>query len=126
MAVGDFDEDGDLDIAVVDINERPSLRSSDGVNRQHWLAVEAVGTSSNRGGIGTRIRIAAGDGVQIGEVGSGGSYLSQRDPRVFFGLGSWTRVDQVEVRWPSGKVQRLAAVKADQVLTVLEESDADD
>ena len=121
VAVGDCDNDGDLDIAVVNINDRAALLRNDGGNRQHWLSIRTVGQHSNRDGIGARVRLTAGDLVQVAEVHSGGSYLSQHDPRLFFGLGRRTRVDEVEIRWPGGALQRLAPLAADQFLTVRQE-----
>jgi hypothetical protein len=119
-ALGDWDNDGDLDIAVVHINEPASLLRNDRDNKGNWLAIRTLGTVSNRDGVGTRIRVRAGDLVQVREVRRGGSYLSSHDPRIFFGLGERVRVDEVEIRWPSGKVQRLEGVEAGQILLVEE------
>src|SRR4051794_26931081 len=123
MAVGDFDNDGDLDLLVNCVNDVPQLLRCDSQLKNHWIKVKAVGTKSNRTGIGARIHCTMQeDGKerrQMDEVRSGGSYLSQSDLRVHFGVGEATSVD-LEVRWPSGVVDRLAGVKTDRVVTVME------
>ncbi len=119
-ATADYDNDGDLDLFVSNNNQRGLLLRNDGGNRQHWLSVRTIGTHSNRDGIGARIRVMAGDLHQVEEVRSGSSYLSQNALRVHFGLGTHTRVDRVEIHWPSGVEQVLEDVAADQFLTVRE------
>ncbi len=119
-ATADYDNDGDLDLFVSNNNQRGLLLRNDGGNRQHWLSVHTVGTHSNRDGIGARIRVIAGGSEQVKEVRSGSSYLSQNALRVHFGLGTHTRVNRVEIRWPSGVKQVLEGVAADQFLTVRE------
>jgi enediyne biosynthesis protein E4 len=121
-AFGDYDNDGDTDIFVSDSNGQPSqLLRNDGGNRNHYLAIEAIGTQSNRDGIGARIKVAAGDLTQVKEVRTSYGYLSANDPRVLFGLGGRTRVDRIEIRWPNGQVQVLEDIEADQILTIEEE-----
>ena len=120
---GDYDNDGDLDIAVNNNDEEAGLLRNDGGNQRNWLAVRTVGTVSNRDGVGAQISITAGGSRQVGEVRSGESYISQNDPRVFFGLGNAIEVELVEVRWPSGRMQRLEGVAVNQVLTVQEEGE---
>jgi hypothetical protein len=123
MAVGDFDNDGDLDLLVNCVNEVPQLLRCDSSLENHWIKVKTVGTKSNRTGIGTRIYCTTqqdGKGRrQMDEVRSGGSYISQSDLRVHFGLGQAATAD-LEVRWPSGLVDRLPGVAADRVVTVVE------
>lgn len=119
MAVGDFDNDGDLDLLVNCINDVPQLLRCDSAGKNNWLKVKTVGVKSNRTGIGARVYCAAGGRRQMDEVRSGGSYLSQSDLRVHFGLGESGTAD-VEVHWPSGTVDKLRAVKANQVITVVE------
>ena len=119
MAVGDFDNDGDLDVLVNCINDVPQLLRCDSRGKHGWLKVKTVGVKSNRTGIGARIYCTAGGRRQMDEVRSGGSYLSQSDLRVHFGLGTATTAD-LEIRWPSGVVDRIRGVKANQVLRVVE------
>ncbi|MDE2703671.1 MAG: CRTAC1 family protein, partial [Gemmatimonadota bacterium] len=120
MALGDCDNDGDLDIAVSHINARPSLLRNDMDGARNYLAVRTVGVESNRDGVGARIRVRTGSRVQVREVRRGGSYLSSHDPRAFFGLGTSAQADEVEIRWLSGKMQRFEGVLAGQVLTAEE------
>ena len=117
---GDYDNDGDVDVAVLNIDDRPNLLRNDGGNAGHWLQVKTVGTRSNRMGIGARVRVRADSLVQIREIRSGSSYLSQNDMRAHFGLGERTRADTVEVRWPAGSVDRLVNVPADRLIVVEE------
>jgi hypothetical protein len=119
-AFGDFDNDGDVDILVNCINDVPQLLRCDQAVKKNWLRVKAVGTKSNRSGIGARVCCTtAGGHRQIDEERSGGGYISQNDLRVHFGLGEAGAAD-LEVRWPSGLVDRISGVKANQVITVLE------
>jgi hypothetical protein len=120
VAVADFDNDGDLDILVVNINDRPSLYRNDGGNRNHWIGFRLEGTRSNRSAIGARVEIEAGGRKQISYVLSGGSYLSQNDLRVHFGLGDMTRVERVRIRWPNGNVEELGPFETDRVITIKE------
>jgi len=94
-AVGDYDNDGDLDILAINLNDRPSLYRNDGGNRNHWITFRLEGTRSNRSAIGARVEIEAGGRKQISEVRSGGNYLSQDDMRIHFGLGETERIDRV-------------------------------
>ncbi len=120
MAVGDFDNDGDLDVVVNCVNDYPQLLRCDQSGSNHWLKVRCVGTKSNRSAIGARVVCTTTGGRRMtDEVRSGGSYLSQSDLRVHFGLGKAASAD-VEVRWPSGTVQKVPNVKANQVLTLTE------
>ena len=119
LAVGDFDNDGDLDVAVNCMNDLPQLLRCDNLTGRHWLQVKLTGTVSNRSAIGARVTCVAGGKRQMNEVRSGGSYLSQSDLRLHFGLGAAETADLV-IRWPTGKEQRLVGVKADQALQVTE------
>ena len=118
----DYDGDGDIDLFVLNLNGPPALLRNDGDHDNHYLLVRTVGTASNRDGIGARVIISAGGQSQHAEVQSGGSYLSHNDLRLHFGLGQAEHVDRLEVRWPSGGVQVLSDIAADQVLTVVEPS----
>lgn len=119
-AFGDIDNDGDIDIVINNMDDTPTLLRNDGGNRSHWLGFKLVGTKSHRRAINARVRLRVGERWQTGEVFSGCSYLSQNDFRLHFGLGQAVKVDEIEIRWPSGARTRLQDVKADQVLTVKE------
>jgi hypothetical protein len=120
VAVGDIDNDGDVDVVVNDLDGSPQLLRNDGGNAGNSLLVKLVGTKSNRDGIGARVKVVAGDLTQVDEVFSGGSYLSQNDLRLHFGFGQRTKVDLVEVRWPSGVVEKLTNVNVNKILTIKE------
>jgi enediyne biosynthesis protein E4 len=120
LAVGDFDNDGDLDILISHLDDSPSLLRNDGGNRNHWLRIKTVGTRSNRDGFGARVQVSAGGLTQIDEVRANSSYLSASDPRLLFGLGNAARVDRIVVRWPSGTIEEIKDEPADQVLVVQE------
>jgi len=123
MAVGDFNNDGTLDLLVNCINDVPQLLRCDSRLKNNWIKIKTVGVQSNRTGIGARIycttEVAGKPHRQMDEVRSGGSYISQSDLRVHFGLGLATTAD-LEVRWPSGLVDRLRNVDANRVITVVE------
>ncbi len=107
---------------IEDLDGAPMILRNRGVAGNHWIGFELQGTKSNRLAIGARVQITAGKMTQTEEVRSGGSYLSQNDLRVHFGLGAATKVDSVEIRWPSGAVEKVAgaALKVDQLYSVLE------
>ena len=119
-AFGDYDNDGDIDVIVININERPSLYRNDGGDRSHWISFRLEGTISNRDAIGARVEIDVNGRTQVAEVQSGGSYLSHNDIRVHFGLGDATRVDRIRIRWPNGDTEELGGVEANRFLTVKE------
>lgn len=119
-AFGDYDNDGDIDVLVVNINSRPSLYRNDGGNRKAWIGFRLIGASSNRDAIGARVEIEAGGRTQIGEVRSGGSYLSHNDMRVHFGLGSAQRVDRIRIRWPNGQTETREGMNTRQYVTIRE------
>jgi hypothetical protein len=119
MAVGDFDNDGDLDLLVNCINDTPQLLRCDSTLKNNWIKVKTVGVKSNRTGIGARVYCTADDHRQMDEVRSGGSYLSQSDLRVHFGLGA-AAVADLQIRWPSGTIDNHAGVKANQVFIAVE------
>jgi hypothetical protein len=123
-AVADIDNDGDLDLLVLNLNGPPRLYRNDGGNRRHWLMIRCIGSTANRDAIGARIRVTVGELSQTREIRSSSGYLSQSDPRAHFGLGASTTADTVEIRWPGGRTQTLKNVAADQVLTVTEPVDA--
>lgn len=121
-AFGDFDNDGDIDVVVNCVNEVPQLLRCDVQNSNNWIKVKTVGVKSNRSGIGARVLCATPDGrIQVDEVRSGGSYISQNDLRIHFGLGRSNECS-IEVRWPSGLVDRIDRVRARGILVVREGS----
>jgi hypothetical protein len=120
-AFGDFDNDGDVDILVVNLNEPPSLLRNDVTGKNHWIKVKLQGVKSNRSAIGARATVHYGQKVQAKEVLSQYSYLSVNDSRLHFGLGSVTMVD-IEIRWPLGQIERLTNVAADRLIHVTEGS----
>jgi hypothetical protein len=119
-SMADYDSDGDVDLFVLELNGPPRLLRNDGGNAGNYLLIDTIGTRSNRDGIGTRIELEVGGLKQYAEVRSGGSYLSMNDRRVHFGLGAAQRVERIELHWPSGAVQILRDVAANQVLQVRE------
>ncbi len=120
-AFGDFDNDGDMDILVMNMNEPPSLIRADVDSRNHWLKVKLIGTVSNRTAIGARVRVRSGGSrLQAQEVQSQSSYYSVNDFRLHFGLAASTKADSVEVRWPTGKVDVFRDVVADKLVVIRE------
>jgi len=122
-AIGDFNNDGVLDVLVNCINDVPQLLRCDSTLKNHWIRVKTEGVKSNRSGIGARIYCTTPGHRQMDEVRSGSSYISQSDLRVHFGLGAEEKAD-LEVHWPSGVVDKLLGVKANQVVTIKEGSSA--
>jgi hypothetical protein len=122
-AFGDYDNDGNVEVLVNNQNEPPSLLKQSGKPAGNWVLLKLVGVKSNRSAIGARVRITAGGLTQIGEVRSGGSYLSQSDLRLHFGLGTAQRIDRLEIRWPSGppQVEQLEKnLPVNRVITIRE------
>jgi hypothetical protein len=122
-AYGDYDNDGDLDVLVSVNGSAPRLLRNDNATGNHWLRVELVGAGGNRDAIGARVRVKAGSLPPGGAsllVRSGSSYLSSHDRRLLFGLGSATRAEAIEVRWPDGSVQSLGPVAADRTVRIVQ------
>jgi enediyne biosynthesis protein E4 len=120
-AFGDFENNGTIGVVVNCVNDVPQLLRCVNTLKNNWLKVKAVGVKSNRSGIGARVVCATGGHRQMDEVRSGGSYISQNDLRIHFGLGKADHAD-IEIHWPSGTVDKLANVAANQVITVKEGS----
>jgi enediyne biosynthesis protein E4 len=120
LAVGDLFDDGNMDVVVNDLDGSPMILRNHGFPGRHWVSFELVGTKSNRMALNARVRITAGGMTQTDEVHSGGSYLSQNDLRLHFGLGSATKIDTVEIFWPSGATDKISNLAADQFYSVLE------
>lgn len=119
LAVGDFDNDGDLDVLIMNVNEPPSLWRNESPKGNGWLKVKLTGVQSNRSAIGAKVVVHYGDRVQMQERRSQSSYLSADDPRLHFGLGSASEA-RVEVVWPSGLHESIGTVKKNQVLLLRE------
>src|SRR2546423_2541905 len=119
-AFGDIDNDGDVDLLINNLDGPPQLLRNDGGNANNSIFFKTVGVKSNHDGIGARVKIICGDLSQIGEVYSGGSYLSQSDLRVHFGLEKRTKIDLIEVHWPSGMVDKVNNVSANKIFTIKE------
>ena len=117
-AFGDFDNDGDMDILIMNMNEPPSLLRADRGGSGHWLKVKLRGTRSNRSAIGARVSVRVGRSIQVQELHSQTSYLSVNDFRLHFGLGSARSVDSIRVRWPDGSFEQFGTVRADQLVHI--------
>ena len=120
LAVGDLFNDGNMDLVVEDLVGSPMILRNHGLPGKHWVSLELAGTRSNRLAIGARLKLVAGGMTQTSEIPSGGSYLSQHDLRVHFGLDKATTIDSLEIRWPSGKVETITKLEADKFYSILE------
>ena len=120
LAIGDLWNTGQLSAVISNMNDRPSLLKNEQKYPGHWIAFKTVGTKSNRDGIGARITIKAVKRLLVDEVRSGSSYYSQNDMRVHFGLGTVTKLDSVEIRWPSGLTERFDSASVDKINEVKE------
>jgi hypothetical protein len=120
LAVGDLFNDGQIDVVVNNLDGAPLILRNRGVSENHWVSFELAGTKSNRLAIGARLKLVAGGMTQTEEIHSGASYLSQNDLRVHFGLGKATKIDSLEIRWPSGQVETIKDLAADKFYSVLE------
>jgi hypothetical protein len=119
-AFGDIDNDGRIDIVTTNLNSHPELLINRSLNSNHWLIVNLVGTRSNRDGLGAKLKVVTGKDAQYNHATTSVGYGSSSDKRVHFGLGKATKVDTLEIIWPSGIKQVLTGVTSDQILTVRE------
>jgi len=120
LATADFDNDGDIDIVTNNGGDYPSLLCNDGGNANHWLTILLIGTKSNRDGTGASLRLTSGGESHVEQAKGGMGYMSASDPRIHFGLGKNTKIDSIEITWPSGQVDRLNDVVVDQIIAVQE------
>ncbi len=120
-AFGDFDEDGDVDIVVNDLDGPPMLLRNDGGSKAgHWIILRLTGTKSNRNAVGAKVTLMAGGLAQVSEMHGGDSYISHSDRRLHFGLGVTTKIDSLTIRWPSGMVEKLTDLPVDRVILITE------
>lgn len=120
-AFGDYLNNGEMDVLILNLNDLPSLLRNEGGNRQNWIKLKLIGTHCNRTAIGARARVITGKHIQMDEVHSGTSVMSQSDLRLHFGLGKIDTVDVIEIKWPTTlKVERFTKIAANQILTIRE------
>ena len=119
-ATANFENDGDIDIVTNKRGDYPSLLRNDGGNANHWLEVLLIGSRSNRDGIGASLKLTAEGSVHVEQAKGGMSYMSANDPRIQFGLGKRTKIDSLEITWPSGQLDRLTHVPIDKNIAVKE------
>jgi hypothetical protein len=123
LAACDYDNDGRMDLALNNSGEPAVLLHNETTTPYHWLRLELRGTISNRDAVGARATVRVGDRKLVRHRKGGGSYFSASDPRLLVGIGSADKVDQVEIRWPSGRLQRLGPLQADHAYLVIEGDD---
>lgn len=118
--LGDYDNDGDIDVFIVNLNSSSTFLRNNKGNSNNWIILNLIGEASNRDGIGSRVKITSGGKVQTAQKKSTTGYLSQNDSRLHFGISKNEIVERIEIKWPSGKVQTLEHIKANQILTIKE------
>jgi len=120
LSVGDYDNDGDLDVLIINNGEAPVLLRNDGGNRNNWVGLQLVSTKSNSAAVGAIITWEAGGAKRARLKTGGGSYLSSHDPREILGLGKASKVDSVQIKWPSGQVDKLTDLPMNKYVKVVE------
>jgi enediyne biosynthesis protein E4 len=120
LAVGDLFNSGNLDVVIETLDGSPVILKNAGIPGRHWVSFELAGVASNRMALNARVHIVAGGVSQTEQIHSGGSYLSQNDTRIHFGLGTASKVDSLEITWPSGKVEKISNLAADKFYFLLE------
>jgi hypothetical protein len=124
VAVGDLDNDGDIDAVITNLDGRPWLLRCDSPSNARWILIKLEGTRSNRDGLGARVFVRTAGFEQMQEAHRSGGFCSSNDPRVHFGLGNATVIDELEIRWPSGVIQKFHAVKTRQILHIKEDQNS--
>lgn len=120
LATGDYDNDGGIDIVTNNRDDYPSLLRNVGGNANHWLTILLIGTRSNRDGIGASLKLTAEGVTHVEQAKGGMGYMSTSDPRIHFGLGKRTKIDSLEITWPSGRIDRLGNLPVDQITAIQE------
>jgi len=120
LAFADLDNDGFIDVAINNLDGKPTILHNDGATRNNWISIKLVGNGKNRDAIGARAKVVSGDLIQWDETHAGGSYLSSSDPRLHYGLGKKSRVDSIEIHWPDGRVETVKDVSVNRFLTIEE------
>lgn len=120
LATADFDNDGDLDVALNNRGDYPALLRNDGGNANHFLEVLLIGTKPNRDGVGSSLKLTSEEFVEVEQSKGGMGYMSASDPRIHFGLGKRTKIESLEITWPGGQVDRLTNVPVDKIIAVKE------
>ncbi len=119
-AFGDLDNDGDIDVVINNLDGAPNVLRNDGGNRNNFLVIDLIGSKGNRSAFGARVKVVSGDLVQHGERRSSGSYISQNDTRLHFGLEKRTKVDTVEIRWPHGTIEKFINIPINTFISIRE------
>ncbi|MGB9461686.1 MAG: CRTAC1 family protein, partial [Candidatus Acidiferrum sp.] len=120
IATADYENNGDIDIAINNRGDYPELLRNDGGNANHWLEILLIGTRSNRDGIGALLKLTSEGFVHVQQAKGGMGYMSASDPRIFFGLGKRSKIESLEITWPSGQVDKLTDVPVDRIIAVKE------
>ena len=119
-AFGDLDNDGDIDVVILNSRREPTILRNDSPRGNHWIQIRLKGAKTNRDGVGARVKVVAGDLAQIAEVHSGRGYQSHYGTRLHFGLGKRDRIDRIEVRWIGGGVDVFKNIRVDRLVTLAE------